>query len=70
MYHPGQQFHHPAGPHGPHMYGQRMTMDPRFTYPVHIPRHGDPNLNHMPQRRTALKHAEYNFSRKDLLSSL
>ncbi|XP_024121054.1 cat eye syndrome critical region protein 2 homolog [Oryzias melastigma] len=49
MYHPGQQFHHPAGPHGPHMYGQRMTMDPRFTYPVHIPRHGDPNLNHMPQ---------------------
>uniref|UniRef100_A0A8C7YPI4 CECR2 histone acetyl-lysine reader n=1 Tax=Oryzias sinensis TaxID=183150 RepID=A0A8C7YPI4_9TELE len=50
MYHPGQQFHHhPAGPHGPHMYGQRMTMDPRFTYPVHIPRHGDPNLNHMSQ---------------------
>ncbi|RVE72284.1 hypothetical protein OJAV_G00060330 [Oryzias javanicus] len=46
MYHPGQQFHHPAGPH---MYGQRVSMDPRFTYPVHISRHGDPNLNHMSQ---------------------
>ncbi|XP_033997334.1 cat eye syndrome critical region protein 2 homolog [Trematomus bernacchii] len=48
MYHPGQQLHRPPGPHGPHMYGQRMAMDPRFAYPAHIPRHGDPSLNHMP----------------------
>lgn len=54
MYHPGQQLHRPPGPpgphgpHGPHMYAQRMAMDPRFGYPVHIPRHGDPNMNRMP----------------------
>ncbi|KAM4573952.1 chromatin remodeling regulator CECR2 [Odontesthes bonariensis] len=53
MYHPGQQLHHPGRPpgphghHGPHMYGQRMSMDPRFTYPVNIPQHGDPNLNRL-----------------------
>ncbi|KAL6107125.1 cecr2 [Pungitius sinensis] len=46
MYHPGQQL---LGPHGPHhMYGQRMAMDPRFSYPAHIPRHGDPSLNRLP----------------------
>ncbi|XP_059190683.1 chromatin remodeling regulator CECR2 [Centropristis striata] len=45
MYHPGQQLHHP---HGPHMYGQRMAMDPRFSYPAHIPRHGDPSMNRLP----------------------
>lgn len=38
---------HP-GPHGPHMYAHRMAMDPRFTYPAHIPRHGDPSLNRLP----------------------
>ncbi|XP_008290575.1 cat eye syndrome critical region protein 2 isoform X2 [Stegastes partitus] len=51
LYHPGQQLRHPAGPpgpHGPHMYAQRMAMDPRFAYPVHIPRHGDPNFNRLP----------------------
>ncbi|KAE8296570.1 Cat eye syndrome critical region protein 2 [Larimichthys crocea] len=48
MYHPGQQLRHPHGPHGPHMYAQRMAMDPRFAYPAHIPRHGDPSLNHLP----------------------
>ncbi|XP_071752945.2 chromatin remodeling regulator CECR2 [Centroberyx gerrardi] len=48
MYHPGQQLHRPPGPHGPPMYAQRMAMDPRFVYPGHIPRHGDPNLNRMP----------------------
>ncbi|XP_049429400.1 cat eye syndrome critical region protein 2 isoform X3 [Epinephelus fuscoguttatus] len=54
MYHPGQQVRRPPGPpgppgpHGPHMYGQRMAMDPRFAYPGHIPRHGDPGLNHLP----------------------
>lgn len=35
-------------PHGPQMYAQRMAMDPRFAYPVHIPRHGDPNLSRLP----------------------
>uniref|UniRef100_A0A672GS56 Bromo domain-containing protein n=1 Tax=Salarias fasciatus TaxID=181472 RepID=A0A672GS56_SALFA len=48
MYHPRQQLCRPPGPHGPHMYGQRMPMDPRFAYQVRIPRHGDPNFNHMP----------------------
>ncbi|XP_045892571.1 cat eye syndrome critical region protein 2 [Micropterus dolomieu] len=51
MYHPGQQLHRPPvplGPHGPHMYAQRMAMDPRFTYPAHIPRHGDPSFNRLP----------------------
>ncbi|KAM9854084.1 chromatin remodeling regulator CECR2 [Aulostomus maculatus] len=48
MYHPGQQIHGPHGPHGPHMYDHRMAMDPRFGYPGHIPRHGDPNLNRLP----------------------
>uniref|UniRef100_A0A8D3AJ59 Bromo domain-containing protein n=1 Tax=Scophthalmus maximus TaxID=52904 RepID=A0A8D3AJ59_SCOMX len=52
MYHPGQQLRHPPGPpglHGPHMYAQRMAMDPRFAYPAHIRRHGDPSLNHVPR---------------------
>nr|XP_046249427.1 cat eye syndrome critical region protein 2 homolog isoform X2 [Scatophagus argus] len=51
MYHPRQQLHRPpgpVGPHGPHMYAQRMAMDPRFAYPAHIPRHGDPRLNNLP----------------------
>ncbi|XP_062276069.1 chromatin remodeling regulator CECR2 isoform X1 [Scomber scombrus] len=48
MYHPGQQLPRPPGPHGPHMYAHRMAMDPRFTYPAHIPRHGDPSLNRLP----------------------
>ncbi|XP_044049359.1 cat eye syndrome critical region protein 2 isoform X2 [Siniperca chuatsi] len=51
MYHPGQQLRRPPGPlgpHGPHMYAQRMAMDPRFAYPAHIPRHGDPSLNRLP----------------------
>lgn len=38
----------PPGPHGPHMYGQRMAMDPRFAYLSHMPRHGDPNYNRLP----------------------
>lgn len=42
------QLHLPPGHHGPHMYTQRMNMDPRFAYAVHIPRHGDPNLNRLP----------------------
>lgn len=51
MYHPGQQLCRvpgPPGAHGPHMYAQRMAMDPRFNYPAHVHRHGDPNLNHLP----------------------
>ncbi|KAM7414152.1 hypothetical protein PAMA_019124 [Pampus argenteus] len=51
MYHPGQQLRRPPGPHGPHgphMYAHRMAMDPRFAYPAHIPRHGDPSLNRLP----------------------
>ncbi|XP_031141207.2 cat eye syndrome critical region protein 2 isoform X1 [Sander lucioperca] len=51
MYHPGQQLRRPPGPpgpQGPHLYGQRMAMDPRFAYQAHIPRHGDPSLNHLP----------------------
>ncbi|XP_053741004.1 chromatin remodeling regulator CECR2 [Synchiropus splendidus] len=37
-------------PHGPpvsHMYSHRMAMDPRFAYPAHMPRHGNPHFNHM-----------------------
>lgn len=30
------------------MYGQRLAMDPRFGYPAHIPRHGDPSLSRLP----------------------
>ncbi|KAM8893068.1 chromatin remodeling regulator CECR2 isoform 2-T2 [Spinachia spinachia] len=48
IYHPGQQLLGPPGPHGPHMYGQRMAMEPRFSYPAHIPRHVDPTLNRLP----------------------
>ncbi|XP_017274462.1 cat eye syndrome critical region protein 2 isoform X1 [Kryptolebias marmoratus] len=51
LYHPGQQLRPPTGPpgpHGPQMYAQRMAMDPRFAYPVHIPRHGDPNFSRLP----------------------
>ncbi|KAM3609444.1 uncharacterized protein V6R79_015019 [Siganus canaliculatus] len=48
MYHPRQQLCRPPGPHGPHMYAQRMAMDPRFAYTAHIPRHGDPSINRMP----------------------
>uniref|UniRef100_A0A3P9Q8T4 Cat eye syndrome critical region protein 2 n=1 Tax=Poecilia reticulata TaxID=8081 RepID=A0A3P9Q8T4_POERE len=45
MFHPGQQVitEHP----GP-MFAQRMAMDPRFGYPVHIPRPGDPNFSRYP----------------------
>lgn len=45
------QLRRPPGPHGlhgPHIYAQRMAMDPRFAYPAHIPRHGDPSLNRLP----------------------
>ncbi|XP_072290839.1 chromatin remodeling regulator CECR2 [Eucyclogobius newberryi] len=42
MYHPGQQFQRP---HGPHMFGQRMPTNPHFNYQHHIPRNGDPNIN-------------------------
>lgn len=35
-------------PHGPQMYTHSMGMDPRFAYPGHIPRHGDPSLNRLP----------------------
>ncbi|KAK5601172.1 hypothetical protein CRENBAI_003108 [Crenichthys baileyi] len=51
MFHPGQQLRPPAGPPGPlgpQIYTQRMPMDPRFGYPVHIPRHGDPNFSRYP----------------------
>ncbi|XP_029008718.1 chromatin remodeling regulator CECR2 isoform X2 [Betta splendens] len=48
MYHPGQQLYRPPGPHGAHMYGQRMPMDPRFAYQAHMPRHGNPNYNRLP----------------------
>lgn len=48
MFHPGQQLRPPAGPPGPLMYGQRMVVDPRFGYPVHIPRHADPSFSRYP----------------------
>ncbi|XP_056271737.1 chromatin remodeling regulator CECR2 [Pseudoliparis swirei] len=48
MYHPGQQLLRLPGPHDAHMYGQRMAMDPRFSYPAHIARHRDPGLNRLP----------------------
>ncbi|XP_026167461.1 cat eye syndrome critical region protein 2 homolog [Mastacembelus armatus] len=54
MYYPGQQLRRPPGPpgppgpHGPPMYAQRIAMDPRFAYPGHVPRPGDPNFNHLP----------------------
>nr|XP_015820931.2 chromatin remodeling regulator CECR2 isoform X2 [Nothobranchius furzeri] len=48
MYHPGQQFCPPTGSNGPQMYAQRVPMDPRFAYPVHIPRHGEPSFSHLP----------------------
>ncbi|XP_021172325.2 cat eye syndrome critical region protein 2 isoform X1 [Fundulus heteroclitus] len=51
MFHPGQQLRPaagPAGPHGPQMYGQRIAMDPRFGYPVHLPRPGEPNFSRYP----------------------
>lgn len=43
-----RQLRPPAGPHDPQMFTQRIAMDPRFGYPVHIPRHGDPNLSRYP----------------------
>ncbi|XP_038162138.1 cat eye syndrome critical region protein 2 isoform X1 [Cyprinodon tularosa] len=60
MFHPGQ-LRPPAGPHDPQMFTQRIAMDPRFGYPVHIPRHGDPNLSRYPhsfamQSRMAVGH--------------
>lgn len=42
------QLRRPPGPTGPHMYAQRMPMDPRYGYPAHIPRHGDPSLSRLP----------------------
>ncbi|XP_062316744.1 chromatin remodeling regulator CECR2 [Osmerus eperlanus] len=47
MYHPGHQLHRPPGPP---MYGQRMPMDPRSSYPGqgHTPRPGDPSAHCMP----------------------
>lgn len=45
MYHPQQQLQRP---HGPHMYGQRMPMNPHFNYPHHMPRNGDPSMNRLP----------------------
>ncbi|XP_023204544.1 cat eye syndrome critical region protein 2 isoform X1 [Xiphophorus maculatus] len=48
MFHPRQQLRPPAGPPGPQMFAQRMAMDPRFSYPVHIPRPGDPNFSRYP----------------------
>ncbi|KAM9376684.1 chromatin remodeling regulator CECR2 [Pholidichthys leucotaenia] len=48
LLHSGQQLHQPSGPYGSHMYGQRMPVDPRFGYPVHLPRPGDPNFNRLP----------------------
>ncbi|XP_028306266.1 cat eye syndrome critical region protein 2 [Gouania willdenowi] len=56
MYHPGQQIHHHLGPHGRHIYGPRMAMDPRFTYPVNMHRHGDPSMNHMPHNLNMQQH--------------
>lgn len=48
FFHLSYQLRRPPGPHGPPMYAHRMAMDPRFTYPAHIPRHGDPNMNRLP----------------------
>ncbi|KAM4734319.1 chromatin remodeling regulator CECR2 [Anableps anableps] len=45
MFHPGQQLRPPVGPQ---VYAQRMAMDPCFGYPVHVPRHGDPNFSRFP----------------------
>ncbi|XP_021430517.2 cat eye syndrome critical region protein 2 isoform X1 [Oncorhynchus mykiss] len=58
LYHPAQQqLQHPPGPH---MYGQRMAMDPRYAYPHpgqgHMPRPGDPNAHHMPQHYNMQPH--------------
>lgn len=33
---------------GAQMYAPGMPMDPRFGYQPHIPRHGNPSLNHVP----------------------
>ncbi|KAK6319978.1 hypothetical protein J4Q44_G00090850 [Coregonus suidteri] len=61
LYHPAQQqLQRPPIPHGPHMYGQRMAMDPRYAYPHpgqgHMPRPGDPNAHHMPQHYNMQPH--------------
>ncbi|XP_061532334.1 LOW QUALITY PROTEIN: chromatin remodeling regulator CECR2 [Phycodurus eques] len=65
VYHPGQQFHRPPGPPGPHglrMYAHRMGMDPRFAYPGHIPRHGDPDFNHLPHNFNMQHHMGHRYS--------
>ncbi|XP_061677850.1 chromatin remodeling regulator CECR2 [Syngnathoides biaculeatus] len=65
IYHPGQQLHHPPvppGPHGLRVYAHRMGMDPRFAYPGHIPRHGDPNLNPLPHNFNMQHHMSHRYS--------
>lgn len=42
------KFHHLPNTNGAPMYAPRMSMDPRFGYPTHIPRHGNPSLSHVP----------------------
>lgn len=42
------KFRHLPNTNGAHMYVPRMSMDPRFAYPTHIPRHGNPSLSHVP----------------------
>lgn len=56
MYHPGQQFRGPVDPNSPHMYGQRMAMDPRFGYPGHVPRHPGMPPNYPMQHRMVEGH--------------
>ncbi|XP_077372027.1 uncharacterized protein cecr2 isoform X2 [Festucalex cinctus] len=58
MYHPGQQLHRPQGPH---MYAHRMGMDPRFAYPGHIPRHGEPSSNRLPHNFNMQHHMGHRY---------
>ncbi|XP_077423380.1 chromatin remodeling regulator CECR2 isoform X2 [Vanacampus margaritifer] len=58
MYHPGQQLHRPPGPH---MYAHRMSMDPHFAYPGHIPRHGDPSSNRLPHNFNVQHHMGHRY---------
>ncbi|XP_019749535.1 cat eye syndrome critical region protein 2 isoform X2 [Hippocampus comes] len=58
MYHPAQRLHRP---HGPHMYTHSMGMDPRFAYPGHIPRHGDPSLNRLPHNFSMQHHMGHRY---------
>lgn len=46
------KFRHLPNANGAHMYAPRMAMDPRFGYPTHIPRHGNPSLSHIPHNFT------------------